>query len=458
MIATAMPADDQALRERIRDAFTDFGLEPMDRFRANPGATGTPSVMRRAGTVRPPIEQVDTLTLLRSPDGVLRWETGTPSLVSAAQPRRAGRAALPAGQIVEQFVFARIPPNQVGVLMEKLDRRLTPNGVGPATAGAPDPRLRRWDGTKLVPFRGADAAGRKVLLFVHGTFSNCDNLFEEMSLAENQGGNNLLGRAQTRYDHLLTFDHPTVGCSPVMNAFDLAALLRPAPASVDVVCHSRGGLVVRWFLEAFADPRMKRRAVLVATTIAGTSLAAPPRQKAAFQYLTNVGDTLGRLLGLGMAHPFLAAAGTLMSILTSITKAAANTPILDAGMALFPGFQGQSRVGNNPELLRLRANTGGAGGKYFAVTSDFQPRDPGWDFLQYFSKPMLRVANAGADLLFDGPNDLVVDTVSMTDLADQTQLSGKDVKAFPTNDTVYHTNYFRQTGTLAFIREKLEFD
>lgn len=453
MSTTVPPQDDPALRDCARDAFTAFGLEPIDRFRTTTSATST--VLRRAGTVRPPIDQVDTLTLLRGADGVLRWESGTPAAMAAPGPRRAGRAALPAGRVVEQFAFARIEPNQVGSVLEKLDRKLTPHGFGPAAPGAKDNRLRRWDGANLVPFDGALAAGKSVLLFVHGTFSNCDSVFAEMLAAPNQAGPELLGRALQKYDFVLTFDHPTVGVSPVMNGFDLAALLRPAPASVDIVCHSRGGLVVRWFLEGFAEPQMKRRAVMVATTIAGTSLAAPPKQKAAFQYLTNVGETLGRVLQLGSAHPFLAAAGTLMSVITSITKFAANTPLLDAGVSLIPGLQGQSRVGNNAELLRLRANSGGAGVRYFAVTSDFQPRDPGWNFLQYFSKPMLRLANAGADLLFDGPNDLVVDTVSMTDLSDLNQIAAGDVHTFGTNESVYHTNYFRQEATLKFVRAKL---
>lgn len=453
MTTTIPPTNDPAFRECVRDAFTDFGLEPIDRFRANTGVA--PTVLRRAGTVRPPVDQVETLTLIRGQDGVLRWESGTPALMNPPGLRRGGRAALPAGQVVEQFVFAQIPPNQVGTMLEKLDRKLTPRGLSPAASGAADDRLRRWDGTQLVRFRGADAAGKKVLLFVHGTFSNCDNLFAEMLAAPNQAGKDLLGRAAAHYDFILTFDHPTVGVSPVMNGFDLAALLRPTPASVDVVCHSRGGLVTRWFLEGFADPQMKRRGVLVAATVAGTSLAAPPKQRGAFQYLTNVGETIGRILKLGSAHPFLAAAGTLMSIVTSLTKLAANTPVLDAGVLLFPGLQGQSRVGNNPELLRLRANSGGAGVQYFAITSDFQPRDPGWNFLQYFSRPMLRVANAGADLLFDGPNDLVVDTDAMTDLADQNQLAAGDVLAYGTNESVYHTNYFRQEATLKFIRTHL---
>src|SRR5208337_4047232 len=97
-----------------------------------------------------------------------------------------------------------------------------------------DVRLRRWQGGQLAPFHGPDAAKKNVLLFVHGTFSNCDNLFTEMAAAPLDAGAKLLAAAEKRYDLILTFDHPTMSFSPVVNAFDLAALLRPAPASVDV--------------------------------------------------------------------------------------------------------------------------------------------------------------------------------------------------------------------------------
>jgi len=446
------PADDAQLREQLRQDLPGIGLEAIDRFR--PPALAVPS-QRRAGAMRPPIDTIEVLSLLRGADGVLRWDAGTPVGVMANGLRRAGRAALPSGQVIEQFGFTQIAPNQVGVVLRKLDQKLTPSGFAPTAPVTTDVRLRRWQGGQLAPFHGPDAAKKNVLLFVHGTFSNCDNLFTEMAAAPLDAGAKLLAAAEKRYDLILTFDHPTMSFSPVVNAFDLAALLRPAPASVDVVSHSRGGLVTRWFLEGFADPAMKRRAVLVAASIAGTSLAAPPRLKAALSYLANVGDVLGRAAKLGAAHPFLTAAAALASVMTAMTRFAAGTPLLDAAVAMIPGLQGQSKVGNNPDLVRLRANTGGAGLEYYAVQADFQPNDPGWNFLQYFSKPMQRVASLAADLVFDEPNDLVVDTASMTDLADQAAIPPDHVLDYGTTDAVHHTSYFRQERTLAFIRAKL---
>ncbi len=443
------------LRELARSTFKGLeasnpvDLEPVDLFRKRMLKQPQP---RRAG-LRPPTDSIGMLSLVRRPNGVLEWAPGLQLDAAPARAQRAGRAALPAGQIIEQFRYSKIAPNQVQSVLDALDRKLTPYGLV-SESPSQDLRLREWNGTTLVAFDGAKAGGKKVLLLVNGTFSNCDHLLSEIQAAPNKKGDEFLAKARSCYDHVLSFDNATLGVSPVMNAFDLAALLRPAPASLDIICHSRGGLVVRWFLEGFADPQMKSRAMLVGSTISGTSLAAPERQKAVFQYLTNLGATLGELLKLGSAHPIFLAAGTLMTVLSSATGLVAKTPILDASMMLIPGLQGQSRVGNNAELRRLRSNTGGQGMDYYAITSDFQPKDPGWNFLQYFSKPMLRVANAGADLLFDGPNDLVVDTNYMTELSDTLSIPDTKVFRYGKNETVYHTNYFRQTETLRFIREK----
>lgn len=448
MNSPLVDAADEQLRNRVEDSFKQLGLRPVDSLSALPTVRPT---LRRRGMEAPPTANIGLLSLVRDSSGVLRWEPGIPQLGFGPTARRAGRAALPTGRVVQQFAFDKIPANQVVTTLSKLDQWLTPN-----------PGLRRWDpasGT-LVPLPDASlAAGKKVLLFIHGTFSNSENVLKGISTAKT--GGQFLADAARHYDQVLTFDHPTVGVSPVMNAFDLAATLRPLPRELHIVCHSRGGLVTRWFLEAFAtdDLRKASRAVLVGSTIGGTSLASPARLRSAMDYLATVGETLGHVAKLGSAHPFMAAAGVIMQVFTSVTSLAAKTPVFDAAIALVPGLHGQSRIGNNHEIARLRANTGAnyarSGIQYFAVAADFQPTDPGWNFLQYFSKPMQRLANWGADLIFDGPNDLVSDVVSMSDLADGVKITG--LHDFRTTSTVHHTNYFEQAETLDFIRKSLAF-
>jgi len=448
---TSPQFDLQKLRKQLEPGLSGLGLHPTDTFHNDfPGAPGGPraSLVRPPGFLRPPTDNVELVSLTRYPDGVLRWDLGGIAVPAAYKLGRAGRAALPQGEVIRQFAFERIEHNKIGDALSKLDQELSPQRG-----------LRFWKDGQLSPFTGSDAAGRRILLFIHGTFSNCDHLFDQLGKTPASPGFQMLMAAANsgKYDHILTFDHATVGVSPAINAFDLAALLRPAPASVDIVCHSRGGLVTRWFLEGFADPAMKRRAVMVGATLGGTSLAAPYRLRSTINYLANIGEILGRLAGMAVLHPFLVAAGGLVRIVSSITKLVSNSPALDAAIAMIPGLAGQSRVGNNSEILSLQQNTGGAGQTYFAVTSDFRPRDPGWNFLEYFSKPIQRAAGYGADLIFEKPNDLVVETESMVQLASNPEPDGiriQEIMPFGTNSEIHHTNYFLQKKTIDFIREK----
>lgn len=437
-------AADEELRARVREPFESLGLRPVEKMLVVPDAR--PALLRR-GMDLPPTEKVGLLSLVRDSTGVLRWEPGVPNLGFGGPARRAGRANLPAGRVVQQFAFEKIPANKVVTALGKLDDLLTPAR-----------NLRQWNPAtgKLDPFPdGSRAAGKRVLLLIHGTFSNSENMLQGISAAPE--GGKFLADAASKYDLVLTFDHPTVGVSPVMNAFDLAGLLRPLPKELHIVCHSRGGLVTRWFLEAFATDALRStaRAILVGSTIGGTSLASPAKLRSAMDYLATVGETLGRIANLVPPHPFITGAGMIMQVLTSVASFAAKTPVFDAAIALIPGLHGQARIGNNHEISRLRANYAKSGIRYFAVTADFQPKDPGWNFLQYFSKPMQRLANWGADLVFENPNDLVADVVSMSDLADGAPIT--DVHDFKTTSIVHHTNYFEQPETLAFIRKSLGF-
>ena len=130
---------------------------------------------------------------------------------------------------------------------------------------------------------------------------------------------------------------------------------------------------------------------------------------------------------------------------------------MDAAVGLVPGLAAQSRVGNNRELISLRQTGRLAAERYFAVTSNFESEQPGWKFWQYFRGIGDRAKDALADLVFEGRNDLVVDTGSMVDLADGLRIPSEQVLDFGTTDRIHHTNYFSQPDTLAFIEEMLTY-
>lgn len=382
--------------------------------------------------------QVVTLTLVEE-DGVLYWRD-RPSLpaLSRRRSRRGGQSI--SGEIVTQRRFEMLAPDMVNASLQKLDDRFSaPRGLRKLVNGT-------WV-SATGPFAGT------TLLFVHGTFSNNDHFLEEFKATP--PGQQFLAHAQARYTQVLAFDHPTLAIGPLFNALELSRLQAGSTHDVDVVAHSRGGLVARWWLEALGGGVGQRaRAVLVGSPIAGTSLAAGPRIRSGLDLLTNYGTVLEKVAGLaGAANPFLAAPVAILRVLLSITGLAARLPIADAAVAMVPGLFAQAGIGSNGEIRLLRAGPALRAVDYFAVRSNFEPQDEGWRFWRYFRKTTL--ADSLADIVFDGENDLVVDTDSMTDFG----TSGVKLVAtwdFKTNSDVHHVNYFRQRETLDFISRSLQ--
>ncbi|MEM6496440.1 MAG: hypothetical protein AAF709_06920 [Pseudomonadota bacterium] len=433
------------------------GVRPVDDLTVDRSRDRGPPSFRRRG----PIEkrhmrdhQQQIISLVRE-DGVLRWRPGAVSARRLTR-RAGGRAALPSGKVVKQFAFEALETSNVYTALTALDRQLTPQAASAANTLT---GLRQLVNGKLVPLAATpNLDGKRVLLLVHGTFSNSESLVDN-GLAATPSGKKLLSQAESRYDYVLAYDHPTLSVSPAMNAFDLASLFRPAPKEIDIICHSRGGLVARWLCEAFTDPTTAYRVVLVGAPLAGTSLASPPKLRNTLDLLTNIADILRTGADFASANPFFLAASGLLRVVSTITSLTAKTPILDGALALIPGLDAMSHTGNNEEIRRLRMNTGTSDftkgrAQYFAIQSDFEPEAIGWNFLRLFSRPMLRAGDVGADLIFDGPNDLVVDTFSMSEVADHHNV--RVLHDFGKNPDVHHCNYFVQGPTVKAISKALE--
>jgi len=405
---------------------------------------GEPEVREtRRGGRRLSTDPVSLLSLTES-DGVLRWNTGSAAIPMPAAGRRGTLRRASMGDVVKEFKFQKLSSNQVGIFLSNLDNELTPqrglrpfqkNILGPATTAPP-------------PKKG------KILLFIHGTFSRGDIFFEHFGTESH--GQKLLKKF-SQYDAVYSFDHPTVSVSPILNALDLSQFFADSGADIDVICHSRGGLVCRWWLEVFHNWKANQKisAVLVGSPLGGTSLAAAGRLRHALDFLTNIARVLGAGAALGStAVPLLALVTGLLRVITSIGGAMSNTPLVDAAVAMIPGLNSQAMVTTNEEMLRLSNRQRRGNINYFAVTSNFQPVDPQWRFWRYFVNPTTG-ASALASLVFDGPNDLVVDTSSMTTLG-APNLDLHDIEHFGDSPDVHHLNYFLQKRTCDFIIDRLK--
>lgn len=403
---------------------------------------------RRRGRRRAAVDGARLLNLVEVDDGVLAWDLdGDYEPMAPGRRSRRGLGQL-FGRLVEQFQFDPVRGSQVGSFLAGLDADLNPlSGLhrygGPGADGAPI----------LTP--AVTPADGRLLLVVHGTFSRGAAVLD--GLQSTPAGAAFLADARRAYDgHVYTFEHPTLSVSPILNALDLARAFAGSGTRVDVVCHSRGGLVTRWWLEKVnANPALDASVVFVGSPLAGTSLASPARLRHSLNLLTNVSAALHAAgAAASIALPLFGVVTGLVKLVASVTAVGARTPVVDAAVAMIPGLAAQSRIAENFELQRLR--TAVATRDYAIVQAEFEPVSPGWEFWQYFTEFKGRAADLAADTLFPGPNDLVVDTASMNDFAEGVSVStASRVLDFGRQGTVHHLNYFAQPETVAFLRRRL---
>ncbi|WP_295989896.1 hypothetical protein [Rugamonas sp.] len=162
------------------------------------------------------------------------------------RPRQLGIGAAAAG-LLDWTVKAALHLAQGGVtqaVVREIERRSKPEGFINLSRGYRQP---------ATAAELAQARGQKVLLFIHGIFSSTAGAFDDLGAADD--GAATLRPLLERYRNLVFgYDHWTISKTPQQNAVDLLNAI-PADAGwdIDIVCHSRGGLVVRSLLAVVAD-------------------------------------------------------------------------------------------------------------------------------------------------------------------------------------------------------------
>lgn len=398
--------------------------------------------------------------LLRD-DGVLRWAYEPPVRQLGAQGRRSWRVfGAEPRETVQRIAFPELGENAVTAGLVKLDRRLNPV-LG--ELAAPADGLRRWDGQRWAPLPAGFLAGLKgrVLVLVHGTFSASAMYAKEFAAtAEGEALLERLVDASGTYAAVLAFDHPTLSVAPWLNALALRDALADCPTELDFVGHSRGGLVISWLLRL--APGLRARQVLfVGSPLAGTSLAAPDKLRQALDTLAGFADAVAEAASRAgnVAPPSLHAlalgVGGLACVLGKVLQLGARTPLVDAAVGLVPGLLAQGRVGNNLELAQLWPLPAGADVR--AIGGSFMPseaNEPLWKLWKRVTHLKGQAAYYGADLIFDQPNDLVVDTAAMNQLGGLT-LAAPQWEDLGVSAETHHTNYFQDLRVLNWLDRRL---
>ncbi|WP_018609029.1 esterase/lipase family protein [Uliginosibacterium gangwonense] len=99
--------------------------------------------------------------------------------------------------------------------------------------------------TPATPQQLDQAQGQRVLIFIHGIFSSIAGAFSDLGKPD-QDDATMQKLIKAYNGHAFGYDHWTISKTPLENALDLLDKI-PLGANwtVDLVCHSRGGLITR---------------------------------------------------------------------------------------------------------------------------------------------------------------------------------------------------------------------
>ncbi|MBV8318633.1 MAG: hypothetical protein JOZ53_27155, partial [Planctomycetaceae bacterium] len=274
----------------------------------------------------------------------------------------------------------------------------------------------RWDLLQQGP----------ALLLMHGTFSKARSTFGQLPP-------DVLGKLAAGYGgRVFAFDHPTLHHSPQEN---IQTFFQRLPEGVtlelDLLTHSRGGLVGRELIERQADYTgtgwkvRVRQSVFVAAPNLGTILTDADHGL----------DLLDRYTNLLTDLPDDAFTLTIEGVL-ALAKVLAH-----GALTGLPGLRSMLPGGDYLRRINIRSNHST---EYYAVASEFVPSSPG--LLARFGS---LVAGHFLYSIFGEQNDGVVPTRGCYESG-----PGASTFAIPTDhqlifrggDQVHHCNYFEKEG------------
>ncbi len=415
---------------------------------------------------------VDTQTGARRPLS----GSATEKLTRAQTTRRAlglQRGAKDYLRIIGRWLVGRAD-NLVAALAAQYDRdmvpveqllHIQPDGAQTALPAGP------W---QWLNDDSAAQTGR-VLLIIHGTFSKTASPVKALK-------GDFLDWAGQRYRGIVGFDHWTLTKSPEENARflwnALDSRLKTGSKRLDIITHSRGGLVARALVELLGRHQAVNKVIFVATPNSGTSLADPVNWGQA-------ADTLVNMIHTDQFSLYGRLSGFLVQLLTQgdwLEGAA------DRLLQEMPGLYAQNprAVGPDDFLGRLQRGGGPAKGvTCAAVAANYEPRPNEINYAGLLARAFRPLAGAdrseaidsAADNIFAGFNDLIVDTprvwavdkpkIRTTSLppwlaAENLLVFNPDDRLRPPPEAtrlnltgVHHTNIFYFPQTQAFLKRLL---
>lgn len=359
-----------------------------------------------------------------APDGATRGSAGKrryPVRVSGEFPddadsaTRRGITSMVVKKVIKVIAF-KLAHRVLGELAthfaEAWEQKHRPYGLHMLGSGD----LDREDGTPTHDDWRDLTCGRALLL-VHGTFSTTGSGFGGLA-----AGTALADLRQRYGNRVFGFNHFTMSRSPVENVRWFAGQV-PAGVSLelDVICHSRGGLVSRVLAENYNGSGLDltrfdvKRLVFVAAPNAGTALADTDRMHALIDTYTNLFTYLPD-------NPVLDGISAVLEAVKDIAAAMAD------------GLSGLMSMAPNGDFLKGLNRTVGTTADYFAIGADYEPAERG---LRTWA--IDRIADAA---FRDAHNDLVVPSDGVYAANGSSRFPINAPVVFPTSEGISHCTYF----------------
>lgn len=223
--------------------------------------------------------------------------------------------------------------------------------------------------------------GKRALLMIHGIMSQSHTGMGRIT----PGTMDALAKMYER--RIIAFDHFTLSHTPKRNLDELIHRLPDdTDLELDVICHSRGGLIARELAEGTPDLGSRkikvRRVIFAATPNAGTLLADAD----------HMGDLVDKFTNLVTLFPTPGAVDIVETIITVVKHIA---------VGAFDGLQGLTcMVPGGAYLTELNKKSAKCASEYFAVAANYEPLAGA--SLTFQARDFL------IDRLFNAANDLIV--------------------------------------------------
>lgn len=263
----------------------------------------------------------------------------------------------------------------------------------------------------------------KSLLFVHGTFSRAHSAFGGLSQETMEALHRQYG------GRIFALDHFTLSDDPTQN---VEWLLQQIPDStsldLDIICHSRGGLVSRVLAEKKSEFSLGSRSLKVGNVV----FAASPNAGTALADAKHMGkliDTYTNLLNFIPDNPVTDILDGVITVAKQLAVGAMKG--LDGLESMLPGGPFQNELNTAVELENTR---------YFALGADYAPSEVG--FRNWVTEQL-------TDAIFKADNDLVVPTASVYDQNGGSLFPIEDRKVFDAAAGISHTTFFQHPDVQA---------